>query len=335
VTLAEEPASASNPFMLLERSVSQDQGGWQVDYRLRYQGNTDVVVTPQEIQAKVEGWVSNSRIASHAVPRFSTLVVSGTSGLSATTDVIATFDEARRCRERVVLQVWNGDESSSPPDPISKAVVRAVDVEKQPKLSFASGAVVRVRLRFEHQHFLYGDYDPLLGRRNVELQLGAAVLRDTLPMDAEQYMAQPKLTWPTPPEERRDTHHYVSAPDSLHLEAHVPGNQNYRFPDRPIRYSTKMRLRYWYLIASGTEGECRARIAQYKDTPTVWKVLTEGAHEETLTTVGRWVSVERIFRTEPDATTLALDFRISGADIGEMWIDDVSLEPVVSSPAGP
>jgi hypothetical protein len=90
-----------------------------------------------------------------------------------------------------------------------------------------------------------------------------------------------------------------------------------------------MRLTYWYFIAPGTEGECRSRIAQYKDTPTAWKVLTDGAHEECLTRVGRWVKVERIFRTECDATTLALDFRItSSTDIGEMWIDDVTLEPV-------
>ncbi len=85
-----------------------------------------------------------------------------------------------------------------------------------------------------------------------------------------------------------------------------------------------MRLRFWYLIAEGTEGQCLARVAQYRDTPTAWKVLAEGAHEECLTTVGRWVKVERVLRTEPDATTLALDFRISNSDIGEMWIDDVS-----------
>ena len=121
-----------------------------------------------------------------------------------------------------------------------------------------------------------------------------------------------------------------------YLEAHIPGNQYYRFPERPVRYGTKMRLRFWYLIAAGTEGECRARVAQYKDTPTAWKVLNEGAHEEVLTTVGRWVKIERVFRTECEATTLALDFRISGgAEVGEMWIDDVSLEPVGAASSEP
>jgi hypothetical protein len=312
---------------VLERSISQDQGGWRVDYRLRYDGPTGVVVTPTEISAKVEGWVSNSRVASHAVPRWSSVVVSGPSGLSGVGEVVTSADEAQRCRERAVVQVWTGEEA--PPEPARPApAARPAPSEPAPLFSLAPGAAFRVRIRLEHQHFLFGDYDPLLGNRALELHLGAAVLRDVIPMDREQYLAQPKYTWPAPPEDRRDTRHYISAPDSLHLEAHIPGNQYYRFPERPVRYATKMRLRFWYLIAPGTEGECRARIAQYKDTPTAWKVLTEGGHEVCLTTVGRWVKVERVFRTEPDATTLALDFRISGADVGEMWIDDVSLEPV-------
>jgi hypothetical protein len=330
---------------LLERSIVQEQGSWQVDYRLRYEGAAGILVTPGEIMARVEGWVSNSRVSSHALPRWSALVISGPAALSATTEVITSADEAQRCRERALLLVWTGD--SEAPAPRSMTLVGTTTgaapststggAERPTILSVAPGATVRVRIRLEHQHFLYGDYDPLLGHRSVELHLGAATLGDpVVPMDREQYLAQPKSTWPVPPEDRRDTRHYVSPPDSLHLEAHIPGNQYYRFPERPVRYSTKMRLRFWYLIAAGTEGECRARVAQYKDTPTAWKVLTDGAHEEVLTTVGRWVKVERVFRTEPEATTLALDFRISGgAEVGEMWIDDVSLEPVVATPAQP
>jgi len=116
----------------------------------------------------------------------------------------------------------------------------------------------------------------------------------------------------------------------------VPGNQYYRFPERPVRYSTRMRLRYWYFVAAGTEGDCRAHVAQYKETPSAWKGLSHSDREECLTEVGRWVRVEHVFRTEPDATTLALDFKITGSEVGEMWIDDVSLEPVGGpAPAGP
>ena len=66
---------------------------------------------------------------------------------------------------------------------------------------------MHVRLRLEHQHVLYGDYDPLLGVQDVELTLGSATLRDRVPLDREHYLAQPKYVWPEPPEDRRDTRH--------------------------------------------------------------------------------------------------------------------------------
>jgi hypothetical protein len=344
--LATAPVAArgagSHTLTVVDRAVAQEQvcqekappdpkwfwQTWQVDYRLRLDGPTALVVTPAEISAVIEGWVSNSRVPSHAAPRWSSVTVSGTAGLTATAEVIEAGDEAQRCRERAILQVWADRGEDGPPPPTDSA-------EPRPPLKLLPGSTVRVRLRLVHQHFLYGMYDPLLGRRTLELNLGSAKLRDTLPLDRELHVAQAASTWTDPPEEYRDARQFVSAPDSLHIEAHIPGHQYYRFPEQPVRYSTKMRLRYWYLIAPGTEGDCKARVAQYKDTPTSYKVLTEGGHEQCLTVVGRWVRVERIFRTEPDATTLALDFRIVGADVGELWIDDVSLEPVAAGPEGP
>jgi hypothetical protein len=329
-------ASETPRLSVVERTLTQDQGGWVVNYRLRYHGSTGFVVAPTEMLVRVEGWVSNSRVAAHAVPRWSSIAASGATGLSGAADVVAASDESQRCRERAVVQVWT-DDSTRPAEPpsipsSSSSTTRGPTNEpRQPLLSIAPGAIVHVRLRLEHLHFLYGDYDPLLGVRTLELHLGGVILRDALPLDCEQYLAQPRYSWPAPPEDRRDTRHFISAPDSLHLEAHIPGNQYYRFPERPVRYGTRMRLRYWYYIAAGTEGECRARVAQYKDTPAAWKVLSEGGSEECLGTIGRWVKVERVFRTEPDATTLALDFRISGSEVGEMWVDDVSLEPLSGS----
>ncbi len=338
---AAEPTSAPAPtlFSVVSRTIAQEQGGWLIDYRLRYLGTSGMVVTPTEVTLKIEGWVSNSRVASHAAPRWSSLVVSGAAGLTGLAEVLSTADESQRCRERATIQVWSDDPSADTPAPAlppAGAARVAPEAERLTPFSVAPDGLVRVRIRLEHLHVLFGDYDPLLGARAVDCQVGAASFRDALPLDREQYLALPKATWPVPPEDRRDAGLYLSAPDSLHLEAHIPGNQYYRFPERPVRYATKMRLRYWYFIAAGTEGDCRARIAQYKDTPTAWKVLSEGGHEECLNTVGRWVKVERIFRTEADATTLALDFRISSpCEVGEMWIDDVTLEPVVPTAAGP
>ena len=309
----------SSRFVLIRRSVAQDQGAWVVTYQLRQTSPTGVILSRSEVSSVIEGWVSNSRVASHAVPRLSRVTVSGTSAATGTGEVIVSSDEAQRCRERAVISVWADD--GPPPESDLASLV-----------SLAPGAVVHLRLRLEHQHVLYGDYDPLLGVRSVVLNVGASVLRDQVALDNEHYLAQPKYSWPEPPDDRRDTHQFVSAPDSLHLEAHIPGHQYYRYPERPVRYGTKMRLRFWYLIAEGTEGECRARLAQYKDTPTSWRVLSEAGFEQVLETVGRWTKVERIVRADAEATTMALDFRIlPESNIGEMWIDDVSLEPVGGS----
>jgi len=300
---------------------------WQVDYRLRNDGPTGLIVTPSDVSGRVEGWVSNSRIDSHAAPRRAAQVLQGPTGLSAFAEVIESADESRRCRERAALRVWPNGESA--PD------LDAEPAADGPILSLPPGGVVRARLRLEHHHFLYGSYDPLLGPRAVDLRLGSAALKDTLPLDRGRRTPRPALTWPRPPADRMDTRHFVSAPDSLHLEAHVLGNHQYRFDDQPVPYATRMRLRYWYLIAPGTRGECRARVVQYRDAPTAWKVLADGTRDETLAVVGRWTRVERTFGTEADATSLALDFRIVGADIGELWIDNVTLEPVDADPCGP
>ncbi len=376
------PPEPTYQLKLVDRAVSQDQSSWLIDYRFRHEGPAGQVVTPPEMRVRVEGWVSNSRVATHAVPRLSVVELVGKNGFTTTSDVIASTDEARRCRERLTLKSWTYPVPKRRRDPLiasnepvidraqARGEIKLISLAVPPRevafmppeiapdieaatldagavnetasargetsiLSLAPDSIVHVQLRLEHLHVLHGEYDPLLGTRRVEIKLGEAAFRDVVPLDREIYVSKPIAAWPAAPEDRLDRRVFFSPPDSLHLEAHVPGNQYYRFPERPVRYSSKMRLRFWYLIAPGGEGECRVKLAQYKDTPTAWKVLTDGAIEQTLTVVDRWTKVERVFLAEPDATTLALDFRVCG-DIGEMWVDDVVLEPFNSTPnAGP
>jgi hypothetical protein len=321
------PDSSPGRLTVVERVLAQDQGDWQIDYCLRYDGSKALVLAPAEVGARVEGWLSNSRVAVHANPRRSECTIAN-GGPMATAEVIASPEEALRCRERAVLRVWAGKPGDATP-------ARGADPEPPATVTVEPGGLLRVRLRLEHQHCLYGDYDPLLGRRELELRLGSDTVRDNLPLDREQYLAQPKDTWPEPADDHKDNRHFMSAPDSLLLEAGVPGNQYFRFPERKVRYSSRMRLRFWYMIAPGTEGEFKARIAQYRESPNAWKVLSDGGSEHTLKTVGRWVKFEKIIKTESEATTLALDFRIANAEVGEVWVDDVTLEPIDSAPGGP
>jgi hypothetical protein len=311
----------------VRRATSQDQGTWVVEYEIRNETTAGVVVMPAELAASVEGSVSNSRIASHARPRPSHVMLKGSEYASASGEVIASKDDAARCRERLTLSIWSDD--AKPP---------AKPAAGLSPISLAPGATGRLRLRIEHQHAIYGAYDPLLGVRTITLRVGEETFRDVVDLVRECYLAQPRSSWPEPPEDRRDRRQFVSGPDSLHIAAHEPGRQYYRFPDQPVRYGSRMRLSYWYLIAVGTTGECRVRFSQYKDMPSSYRELPSGGFDEELTTVGRWTKVERIIHIEPEATTAALDFRVSSnVNLGEMWIDDVALTPTSpdSLAAGP
>jgi hypothetical protein len=332
------PLSAGETFSpalaIASRSVVQDRGDWRIDYRIRHEGSSGLIVTAEEVLAQVEGWVSNSRIPGHGTPRWSTATISGPARLHAASEVIASDNEEQRCRERASLRAWAEDAAGKPDGRVLESPGPGPGGGRpEPPaaiLSLAPGSILHVQLRLEHQHVVYGNYDPLLGVRNVELRLGAASLHDALPLDREQQVVQPPRAVFEVPEEHRDTQYFRSAPDSLHVAAHLPGCTYFRFSEIPVRYDTKMRLRFSYLIAAGTAGTCRARITQFKDSPVAWKVLSEGRRDLPLSAVGRWTQVELVFRTEPRATTLALDFRIDGEDVqvGEFWVDDVSLEPL-------
>jgi hypothetical protein len=327
--------------VIVGRSIVQDRGDWQVDYRLRHEGARGLIVAAEELLVQVEGWVSNSRIPGHGVPRWSAATISGPSQFQAASDVIASDDEERRCRERVSVRIWAEDPAGKPAGRVVESPGpgggRLEPSSSSSILSLAPGSILRLQLRLEHQHVVYGTYDPLLGVRTVELRLGTDCVRDELPLDREQQVAQPPRATFEVPEEHRDTQYYCSAPDSLHLAAHLPGCTYFRFAEIPVRYDTKMRLRFSYLIAAGTQGTCRARITQFKDSPIAWKVLSEGRRDLPLRTVGRWAQAELVFRTEPTATTLAIDFRIEGeeVEVGEFWVDDVSLVPVAGAQHDP
>lgn len=339
-----EPAVAR--LVVIQRCEAMDRADgvvWQVDYRLRNAGPSALVLGPGEIEARVGAWVSNSRVPGHDVPRRSELSAGGSSGWAGSAEVIPSADEARRCRERLGVQVWlaaEGDEPRAAEEPAkAKKDGAAAPAPRRPPIRLAPGEVVRVRLRLEHEHALYGAYNALLGTREIELRLGPATIADRVPLDRERKLAAARPAWaPSPPAEFLDRRIFLSAPDSLHLEANVPGHQSWRFPDfRPVRCGGRMRLSFWYLVAPGTDGECRARVVQYRDLPRSWKILHDGEVDERLTTVGRWVRVERVFRVEAEASSLGLEFGILGADLAaaELWIDDVRLEPVEEVVAGP
>jgi adenylosuccinate synthase len=304
---------------VISRSERQDQGDWLIDYCLKNNRSIVHLLMPDQVFIKIDGWVSNSRVAVHANPRRSVILIEGMAGPMSTAEVIPSPDDSLRCRERAVVHLW--DDTTKVTIPASRA-----DPEPLSSIMIKDGTILHIRIRLEHQHCLYGDYDPLLGLRNLELRLGAETIREVLSLDHEQYFAQPEKTWFEPSEDRKDRRYFISAPDSLLLDAATSGEQYFRFPERKVRYSTRMRLRFYYRFATRTEGTVFARIAQYRETANSWRVLSKGGFEFKLAVRDRWTLVERVFTTQDEATALALDLRIANAEFGEVWFDDVTLE---------
>ena len=333
-------ASAEPTLTLVDRSIRLDrvtppppngaQGqytAWDVEYALRAEGLEKPLEIPSPaIFARIEGWASNSRARDHGAPRKIVHELSLLGALADNVEVISSEDEGKRCRERALVQIWT-DRQTPPTDSRAKTPPLFRRIEP--------GAIVHVRLRLEHRHFLEGSYDPLLGVRSLELRLGPLTFRDDAPLDRDRPHRSIGVDFAPIKADFLDARQYVSPPDSLHLEAHRSGRANYHFDARPVRRDKKMRLRFWYLVAPGTRGECLARLTQNKDHPTVWRILSDGGLDESLSTVGRWVLVERVFRVDAEATSIALDFRLTGSEVGELWIDDVSLEPLKTAPSGP
>ena len=330
------------PWVIARRSICEGRATyryWQVDYWLRNDGPTPATLRPDQLSARGRGLGFQLARAGSCVAEAGEDVRIGLDrpvGDVRRDPLGRRIAPVPRARGAPGLARRQGGEPSRPhrqglrPARLADRSAR-LDRSRRARPCGSGSAWSTVI-------FLYGPHDPLLGPRALDLALGSARLKDTLPLDRETRLPRCAATlWPVPgdpPADRLDSRVFVSAPNSLHLEAHVPGNQSYRFKDCPVKYGTRMRLRYWYLIAPGTEGETKARIVQYKDAPTAWKILNDGDIDQPLTTVGRWVKVERVFRTEAEATSLTLEFRVSG-DVGEVWIDDVSLEPVEDEAGGP
>ena len=94
--------------------------------------------------------------------------------------MVTSDDELAACRERATVQVWADEPDRDAPKPTVKAAAASAPIVLVP------GAILQAKLKLEHVHFLYGDYDPLLGVRGFEIRVAAATPCDDLPPDREQ-----------------------------------------------------------------------------------------------------------------------------------------------------
>jgi hypothetical protein len=310
--------NVTGSIVLVDRQVSQSGSRWLIRYRLDYHGNSALELTASDVAIDYDAVVSNSRCKAHTTPRRSHAQFACSEGSSTRTSVIADSNDRVRCAERVTIAIHPG---SDPPEP------NAPDRDVLP-IRLETGQTLWLSLILEHEHFLYGAYDSLLGVRELQFRLGPCLVIDSISLDEDQGQVSPIGKMSVLPRERLDQRQYYSAPDSLYITTLEPGYQYFRFDDLPVRYGTELTLTFWYLIATGTDGKCYARVTEYQDAPGEWYRL-DGGMDEVLVCEGRWTRFQHTFRTCDSATTVVIDFRIVDATAGEMWIDDVRFTPLL------
>ncbi|MEK7114952.1 MAG: hypothetical protein AAB847_01150 [Patescibacteria group bacterium] len=306
--------------ILLDRRISQENSTWNIVYKIKYCGEEKIELLGPDIDFEYKAWVSNSSCPPHIISKKIAMKINLSEINSAQTTVIANSNDRNRCQERI-----NASFSLNLEENPFKNKIYWIPLKLAPQQEFWC------YLKIQHEHFLYGTYDPLLGERDIKIRLGNIYFLDKIPLEQENYSAQPKITLSKIPDERKDTRQFRSTPDSLCLTADVQGFQYFRFDDLPVKYGSELKLSFYYLIAIGTEGSCNVRVMEYQDTPSAWYRL-DGGFDEQLIIEGRWKYFEQIFTLGKETTTIAIDFRITGANVGEMWIDDIILEYTEKAP---
>jgi hypothetical protein len=303
---------ASDPadFEILNQSIEQVDGNWNVNFTLQNRGAVGRALDVAEIAASVEGDVSNSALPGHSHPIASFLEATSEAG-PVWKDIIPSSSDDDRCREGLKLEAWLADSRRAP--------------EGNKLLLVAPGGKVSVRLTLIHDHPFYGTYDPLLGTRLIRLRIGTQELRRKFEFQ-QQYTALPSYTWPEPPEERRDKEIYFSAPDSIYFSGLFGELHSYWLPERPVRYGSKVKLSFLYVIAVGSAGTSSVQISQWQDLPKSVKRLPEVALSIPLDRIGRWTKFEKTFTIDRRATHAQVGLKISSGEVGDMWVDDIKWE---------
>ena len=193
------------------RQISQHGSRWLVRYQVRYEadsGSPGLDLGPSDITVDYEAWVSNSRCKPHSVPRKSQTRFALSESNSALATVISSIYDRQRCRERVTLALTTGEKPAAEPPPAKTSFL---------PLRVAPGQMIWVYVTIEHEHFLYGTHDPLLGIRQLEIRLGPCRLIDSIPLDAEQAPATPVVKLSAPPKEYAHVSRAQLASNSNHL----------------------------------------------------------------------------------------------------------------------
>jgi hypothetical protein len=277
-------------------------------FKIKYIGKKETSLNPENIKVEYQAELANSRIPAH---RFSkTAKAKFLSFQKASAEIIKGKHWKDDCRENLIL-VFN--RSGFPQKLIEEKII------------ISSGEEFFLTLIIEHEHFICGQYDPLLGKRIIKLTINDTIIREEfLINELDEQKRIPEIKLSDIPKERLDDQYFISPPDSLYLGVD-PGAQFFRFKDLHLPPNSVWKLSFWYLIAVNSEGKTKVRIGEYQDTIDSWHKLSD-AFDETLFVQGRWQYFEKQFTITLETTTIAVDFRILEATAAETWIDEVKLK---------
>ncbi len=318
--LAGEPTDQP-PFAVTRRELWIDGGTCHVSYTLQWLGREPVTLLAGALRITYRGTLSNAACPAHVTP----VSVRGELQPQRQPRAILPVREGRsekdRCREQIVVKVGRSSET--------------LELAKDSgDLTLRRSERAVVNISFRHDHFLYGPHDPLLGPREVTIRWGPITVTDRVVFESGHQLRRPRRLVLEPSRARQDPEYYHSPPGSLYLAADLPGYQYYRFEDVAVRYDSEWLLRFRYTIARGTMADCRVRVVEYQESPRYWRRLG-GGFDQRLQAGGQWRLFQRRFRVGPETTAIAVDFRMTGSDVGEMWVDDVELVPVACADEQP
>jgi hypothetical protein len=283
--------------MVTNPSIEQKGGSWEITYKMPPEKKNIKFVS-----AYVEGDVSNSAVPGHF-----------------------------RSQYIISRAIWNKENS---PKVLRESVLGSTCVEKA-KMTFDESSR-KILLTLEHDHSVYGKFEPLLGKRVLTLNIDGE--EKTFDLDFTPCYNRTKLKKLTNKmsfeysiNKEGYADKYDPEKDELFLSLSQT-NGYFRSAEIPTRWDTVYTVKFKYMVFYGSIAQPVFFISEYCDVNTSWKMLGKTIDVELDRTPGRWHQYKKTFRTKSEASTMAYNFSLrdlnpNGPSVGDMLVRDFEISP--------
>jgi hypothetical protein len=304
-------ADLASALRTISRRFVQDQGAWRIYYEFEYRGEAVKPITPETVELQIKGAVSNSAVPRHGTPGpiAHEIFVSGATEFTGKTRILPAEnpgDPVDECHEKATLKVFYHHRETA-------------TFELRDRDTFG------VEIYLEHLHEIYGEYEPLLGRREILLKMNGLILLDELDLRSSQYSAHPTYALPDPACEWRDAHFFLKPPHSYYVDESEAFHY-LEFSHVPVKAGSRLSLEFYYFVAERSAGDIQFEMNQYSIGKNHFK--SRPHVKENLPARGRWTKINRKIEIDSSANALTLVFRITDSPGGDLWIDEISLHPI-------